>query len=123
MNTSVKFKNYNANVIKTLFVLLLTFEATGLQAQDYSQQINSFKQSFEEKSVVPLKPFVSSELKFDPIPVANTPAILNNIVSNLPKLNSMKIIESSEGMAKIKYDFVGLGVRKSNVHFLLCLHF
>ncbi|MEM7086676.1 MAG: hypothetical protein AAF489_10870, partial [Bacteroidota bacterium] len=32
-------------------------------------------------------------------------------------LNSMKIIESSEGMAKIKYDFVGLGVRKSNVHF------
>jgi dienelactone hydrolase len=86
-------------------------------AQDYSKQIDAFKQSFDEKSVAPLSDFVSPELKFDPIPAANTPAILNNIVSNLPKLNAMTILESSEGKAMVKYDFVGLGVRESEVYF------
>jgi dienelactone hydrolase len=103
---------------KTTIILIMCF--LGIQsiiAQDYSKQINAFEQSFSEKSVNPLKEYISPELKFDPIPVANTPAILNNIVSNLPKLNSMIILESSEGKAKVKYDFVGLGIRESYVHF------
>ncbi|MHA7056478.1 alpha/beta hydrolase [Aquimarina sp. M1] len=86
-------------------------------AQDYSKQIKAFEKSFSEKSVAPLQAYVSPTLKFDPIPVANTPAILKNIVSNLPKLNSMAILESSKGKAKVKYDFVGLGVRESHVYF------
>lgn len=100
----------------TVFLLLLC-TSFGAVAQDYSKQINAFEQSFSEKSVAPLKEYVSPELKFDPIPVANTPAILNNIVANLPKLNAMTILESSEDKAKVKYDFVGLGVRESYVHF------
>ncbi|MEO2052553.1 MAG: dienelactone hydrolase family protein [Allomuricauda sp.] len=110
------FKGRNTSNKATVFLLMLC-TSFGAIAQDYSKQINAFEQSFSEKSVTPLKEFVSPELKFDPIPAANTPAILNNIVSNLPKLNSMTIIESSEGKAKVKYDFVGLGLRESHVYF------
>tara|TARA_R110002072_G_scaffold106447_2_gene232486 strand:+ start:29000 stop:30331 length:1332 start_codon:yes stop_codon:yes gene_type:complete len=111
-------KRLSGKATKTTLILLFVFSTINTAfTQDYSKQIDAFKQSFVEKSVSPLKPYVSPELKFDPVPVANTPAVLNNIVSNLPKLNSMTIIESSQGMAKVKYDFVGLGVRESDVHF------
>ena len=109
------FKGSKSNATVILIVCFLGTQS--IIAQDYSKQIDAFKQSFSEKSVTPLKEYVSPELKFDPIPVANTPAILNNIVANLPKLNSMTILESAEGKAKIKYDFVGLGVRESYVYF------
>lgn len=111
-----RFKAKGTSNKATVFLLMFC-TSFGAIAQDYSKQINAFEQSFSEKSVTPLKEYVSPELKFDPIPVANTPAILNNIVSNLPKLNSMTILESSEGKAKVKYDFVGLGVRESHVYF------
>src|SRR6056297_1551314 len=100
-----------------VIVILCCLGTQSVVAQDYSKQIEAFEQSFAEKSVAPLSDFVGSELKFDPIPAANTPAILNNIVSNLPKLNAMTILESSEGKARVKYDFVGLGVRESEVYF------
>ncbi|WP_411767292.1 alpha/beta hydrolase [Winogradskyella sp. A3E31] len=111
-----RFKGKNTSNKATVFLMML-FTSFGVIAQDYSKQVAAFQQSFSEKSVTPLKDYVSAELKFDPIPVANTPAILNNIVSNLPKLNSMTILESSEGKAKVKYDFVALGVRESYVYF------
>ncbi|MHA7059626.1 dienelactone hydrolase family protein [Aquimarina sp. M1] len=100
----------------TVFVVTLctTFAIT---AQDYSKQIKAFEQSFSKKSVVPLQEYISPNLKFDPIPVKNTLVILNNIVTNLPKLNAMRILESSEGKAKIKYDFVDLGIRESYMYF------
>ena len=98
-------------------LLLIFFTSFGAIAQDYSKQINAFAQSLSEKSVTPLEEYVSPNLKFDPIPVANTPAILTNIVNNLPKLNSMTILESLEDEAKVRYDFVGLGVRESSIHF------
>lgn len=111
-------KRLSGKASKTVSILLFAFSTvTCAIAQDYTKQMAAFEQSLAEKSVSPLKPYVSQELKFDPIPVANTPAVLNNIVSNLPKLNSVTIIESVQGMAKVKYDFVGLGVRESNVHF------
>lgn len=100
----------------TIF-LLTVCTSFGAIAQDYSKQMKAFEDSFSEKSMTPLEEYVSPKLKFDPIPVANTPAILTNIVNNLPKLNSMTILESSEGKAKVKYDFVGLGVRESHVYF------
>tara|TARA_R110002124_G_scaffold251205_3_gene416410 strand:+ start:19273 stop:20598 length:1326 start_codon:yes stop_codon:yes gene_type:complete len=110
-----KLKGKNS---KTVSILILALSVSmGVVAQDYSKQMDAFKQSFAEKSVNPLNPYVSPELKFGPIPVANTPAILANIVANLPKLNSISIIESVKGMAKVKYDFVGLGVRESDVYF------
>ncbi|MDO1501915.1 alpha/beta hydrolase [Winogradskyella maritima] len=102
---------------KASILLLALSIGISSTAQNYSKQIAAFEQSFTEKSVSPIQAYLSPTLKFDPIPVANTPAILKNIVSNLPKLNSMTILESAEGKAKIKYDFVGLGVRESYVHF------
>ena len=112
------YRKFKGRDTKTISVLVLAFSLSlGAMAQDYSKQVAAFKQSFDEKSVEPIKPYVSNELKFDPIPVANTPAILNNIVSNLPKLNSISILDSSKGIAKVKYDFVGLGIRESNIHF------
>ncbi|GMN06183.1 hypothetical protein MTsPCn5_15720 [Croceitalea sp. MTPC5] len=113
---SKRIKGQNISKKTSILLIALTISLNAI-AQDYSKQITAFEQGFAEKSVTPLKDYVSAELKFDPIPVANTPAILANIVSNLPKLNSMAILESSEGKAKIKYDFVGLGVRESYVHF------
>ncbi|MGB5820972.1 MAG: alpha/beta hydrolase [Saonia sp.] len=111
-----RMKGNDASKKATIFLIALS-SSFGVIAQDYSKQIAAFEKSFSEKSTVPLNEFVSPTLKFDPIPVTNTPAILNNIVSNLPKLNSMAILESSEGKAKVKYDFVGLGVRESHVYF------
>ena len=102
---------------KTAFFLLTTCTCLGAIAQDYSKQISAFEQSLSEKSVTPLDVYVSPDLKFDPVPVANTPAILNNIVNNLPKLNSIIVLERLKGKAKIKYDFVGLGIRESSMHF------
>jgi len=111
-------KRLRRNTSKTTILLTLAIlVAIGATAQDYSSQVAAFKRSFDEKSVESLKPHVSSALKFDPIPAANTPAILTNIVSNLPKLNSMTILESSVGKAKLRYDFVGLGIRESYVYF------
>nr|WP_293297168.1 alpha/beta hydrolase [Allomuricauda sp.] len=111
-----RFKRKNTSNKATVFLLMLCTSFAAI-AQDYSKQITAFEKSFSEKSVAPLEDYISPELKFDPIPVANTPAILNNIVTNLPKLNGMNILKTSEGKAKVKYDFVGLGVRESYVHF------
>ena len=110
----IKGKRTSKNATILLLIFFTTF---GAIAQDYSKQINAFAQSLSEKSVTPLEEYVSPNLKFDPIPVANTPAILTNIVNNLPKLNSMTILESLEDEAKVRYDFVGLGVRESSIHF------
>ena len=108
-------RNNTSNKISIFLFALST--SIGVMAQDYSKQIDAFKQSFQEKSVDPIQPYVGSELKFDPVPIANTPAILANIVSNLPKLNSLTILETMDAKAKVKYDFMGLGVSESFVYF------
>lgn len=110
-------RNRKNNGGKASLFLLAFCTSVGLSAQDYAKQIAAFEQSFAEKWVAPLSEYVSPELKFDPIPAANTPAILNNIVTNLPKLNAMTTLESTAGKAKVRYDFVGLGVSESFVHF------
>ncbi|MDG5491988.1 lysophospholipase [Psychroserpens sp. SPM9] len=97
-----------------ILLFLTTFCATG---QDYSKQIDAFAKSFAEKNTTAISAFMSSELKFVDIPTTNTPAIMKNIVSNLPKLKSMTLIESKQGSAKVKYDFEVLGVRESIIFF------
>lgn len=105
----------NAKVMSLVLFSLLS--APQLFAQDYSQQVNAFKQSFKTKSLEPIKPYIGKELKFDPIPIANTAAILKNIVTKLPQLNSLTILETSANKVQVKYDFAGLGVRESAIHF------
>ncbi len=103
---------------KTNMILLFIFgTSTFVFAQDYTKQISAFEQSFSEKSTEPISPFLSNELKFDPIPIANTSAILENIVSKLPKLNSLTILETFKDKANVRYDFVRLGIRESYIHF------
>jgi len=98
-------------------LLIVLFASTSIFAQDYSKQIEAFTKSFADKNKEALQPYLSSKLQFGKIPAANTPAIMNNIVKNLPKLNSMSIVESEQGKAKVAYDFVGLGKSESLIHF------
>lgn len=113
MNTIKIKKNY---VNRTL-VLILFLSSFYMQAQDYSKQISAFSKSFADKNTTALTPFISTELKFGQIPAVNTPAIMSNIVKNLPKLNSMTIVDSEKGKAKVAYDFVGFGKSESFIHF------
>lgn len=103
--------------IQKVAVVLIFIFSMHVSAQDYLTQVNAFKQSFIEKSTKKLNSYLSSELKFDPVPISSTPAVMTNIVTQFPKLNSITIVESKKGKAKIKYDFAGLGVSESYIHF------
>jgi len=85
-----KLKKALSNLFnKTTTILIITvFVSSSVSAKEYKKQINAFKQNFEEKSTELISPFISNELKFDTTPMVNTSAILENIVSKLPKLNS-----------------------------------
>lgn len=102
---------------RTTIIVLTLFSSTAFFAQDYSKQIDAFTKSFNDKTIEAINPYISSNLQFGQIPISNTAPILKNIVTNLPKLNSMSIIESSQSRAKVAYDFVGLGKRESYIHF------
>tara|TARA_A100000171_G_scaffold566_2_gene788 strand:+ start:549 stop:1847 length:1299 start_codon:yes stop_codon:yes gene_type:complete len=116
-----KRKSFN-KVTKSIFTLrswaLCGLLALSIQAlgQDYSKQVAALKQSFENKDITYVKPHISAELKFDPMPAANTSAILNNIVANLP-FKSLKIIDSENGKAKVFYSFDMMGDSESFIHF------
>ncbi len=115
-STSKKIKGNGAST-KTSIILIVLCTSFGALAQDYTNQINAFAQSFADKNTEALQPYMSGELHFGKIPKANTSAIMENIVNNLPKLNHISIVESENGMAKVAYDFVGLGKRTSDIHF------
>lgn len=107
-------KHLKQSSLLTITLFLFSF---GLKSQDYSKQIEAFTKSFANKDIEVLKPHLSDKLQFGKIPVENTPAIMGNIVKNLPQLNSMLIVESEEGKAKVAYDFVGFGKSESFIYF------
>ena len=118
----MKYSKYIKNsttIQKTGIVLIIfaLFSSTTISAQDYSKQIEAFTKSFADKNTETLKPYMSPQLQFGEIPAVNSPAIMKNIVTNLPKLNNMAIVESEQGKAKVAYDFVGLGKSESFIHF------
>jgi dienelactone hydrolase len=86
-------------------------------AQDYKEQVEAFKQSFVEKSIDPVKSFISPKLAFYTYPAGATQQILSQVFSNLPKLNSLQIINSNMGEAQVRYNFTGLGERNSSIQF------
>lgn len=112
---SLAKKSKNSTIAAGLIVLL-TLPVTG-SAQDYSQHIEAFEQSFHQKEISAIKPFLSDSLKFNPLPIQNTIPVLTNIVTNLPKLNGIQILSSEKGLAKVKYDFELLGSSESHIHF------
>ncbi len=112
---SIAKKSKNSSMAAVL-IILFTLPVSG-SAQDYSQQIEAFEQSFHQKEISVIKPFLSDSLKFNPLPIQNTIPVLTNIVTNLPKLNTIKIMSSEKGNAKVKYDFEQLGISESHIHF------
>jgi len=112
---SLARKSKNSTVAAAL-IILFTLPVSG-SAQDYNQQIEAFEQSFHQKDVSVIKPFLSDSLKFNPLPIQNTIPVLTNIVTNLPRLNTLQIVSSEKGNVKVKYDFEQLGISESHIHF------
>lgn len=109
------FKKGKSNPL--IVLVLFTLMGKALAAQDHAKQVKAFEESFAKKSTAPMEPYIGPELKFDPVPASRTLAILQNIVTKLPKLNAMTLLESHGSKAKVAYDFVGLGHRESYIHF------
>lgn len=102
----------------SLYLLIsLGLFSAGLRSQNFGPAVDAFAESLSEKSTSPLAPYISPDLKFDPIPADKTAGILQNIVNNLPRLNSITIVETTAKTAKIKYDFEALGESESYIHF------
>ena len=72
-------KKLKIQKIVALLIFIISI-SMHVSAQDYSKQVNVFKQSFIEKRTKNLNQYLSSELKFDPIPISSTPAVITNIV-------------------------------------------
>lgn len=102
---------------KVIYLFLSIVFSANLMAQDYSTQVEALKKSLAEKESSYLKEHIVPELKFDPIPVQNTPAILKNLVNNLPQLNKIEILKSVPGKALVRYDFQLMGQMESFIHF------
>jgi len=84
---------------------------------DYAKQVMALQKSFADKNVDFLKPYVSEELTFGPIPATNTMVVLTQVVNNFPKANLIEIKGSESGKVLIKYDFQGLGKSESYIYF------
>ncbi|WP_127845837.1 alpha/beta hydrolase [Psychroflexus aestuariivivens] len=106
------------NKLTTALVVLMSMSfPVNLAAQDYSQQVNAFKKSFDQKDMTIIQPFLSDSLNFSSLPAQNTLPVLKNILTNLPKLNSLEILSAEKGKAIVKYDFEQLGVSESEILF------
>lgn len=106
-----------AAIIVMAALLLGCLTVAHAQNANYQKQIDAFQKSFAEKSIDPVKSYISPELKFYTYPAGATPQILGQVFSNLPSLNSIAIIESKVGEAQIHYNFSGLGERNSSIRF------
>ncbi len=111
--TQVRAKKF----VPLFIVAVLSLSALHAQDLDYSKQIKALKVSFDQKSIEEISKHISAELQFGPIPAANTPALLNNMVNGFPKLNSLEIINTNEGEAVVKFNFAQLGENESSILF------
>jgi dienelactone hydrolase len=108
-------KGKNSTVAAAL-ILFATLPISGA-AQDYSQQVKAFEESFHQKDISVIQPFLSDSLKFNPLPIQNTLPVLGNIVTQLPSLNGIEILNAEKGKVKVNYDFEQLGKSESYIHF------
>ena len=98
-------------------LLAVSFSDTQAQDVNYQKQVEAIQQSFAEKSIDPVKNYLSPELKFYTYPAGATQQILGQVFANLPALNAIEITESKGGEAQIHYNFTGLGERNSKILF------
>lgn len=107
-------------IMKYINVLTIAFLASFqslAQTVDYSAQVDAFKESLSQKSVEPLKEYISPELKFGPMQPEMSEAVLTNIVTQFPKFNSIEIVKAESGKAIVAYDFEQLGKSESTILF------
>jgi len=112
-----RFPTKKKNSILPLVLLLSITFSNDLSAQNYDKQIKAFEESFNQKGITVIQPFLSDSLKFEPLTVQNTIPILTNIVTKLPELNVLEILNSEKGKVLAKYDFEQLGKSESAIHF------
>lgn len=107
------------NVKRTLILFIVfCFCVVKVTAQtDYTPQVKALKKSFDEKGVEAIKPYISDELAFGTYPAGASLQILGQIFNNLPKLNSLEILNQKKGEASVRYDFMALGKRESKILF------
>jgi len=113
-------KRRSKMIRSAIMIGVISLLATGsLRAQDvnYTKQIEAFKQSFADKSIDPVKTYISPELKFFTYPAGATQQILSQVFLNLPALNTLEITESKPGQAQLRYNFMALGERNSKILF------
>ncbi|MDA3944293.1 MAG: alpha/beta hydrolase [Bacteroidetes bacterium] len=108
-----KIKN---STLGLAFILSFTIP-THLTAQEYSQQVKAFEESFNQKDVTIIKAFLSDSLKFPPLTIQNTLPVITNIVTKLPELKSLQIQNSEKGKVSVRYDFEQLGMSESAINF------
>lgn len=116
---SVSFSLYFEIRRVLLTALLGLFLVPSLFSQhvSYDSQIQAFKTSFDQKSVEPVSKHLGEELTFFTYPASATLPILNQIFSNLPKLNAIEITDMEQGEAMVRYNFTALGERTSKIKF------
>ena len=97
--------------------IVIRLSRTGPRHEDYTLQIDAFKQGFLNKQIDEVKVYLSPELKLGPIPAEKTVPLLANILAQFPALNKMEIIKNGVGVEFVKYDFDALGMSESFVYF------
>jgi alpha/beta superfamily hydrolase len=113
----IKNKNKVKKSTLGLVLVVSVIIPSHLSAQDYTGQVKAFEASFHQKDITIIQPFLSDSLKFEPLPIQNTIPVLTNIITQLPKLNSIQIQQSENKKALVKYDFEQLGISESTIHF------
>mgnify|MGYP006291909319 CR=1 FL=1 len=108
-------KNNNSVVLVALIVSFsLPISVSG---QNYNKQVEAFEESFHQRDITIIQPFLSDSLRFASLPAQNTLPILTNIVTKLPELKSLNIEHSEKGKVLVKYDFEQLGISESIILF------
>lgn len=111
-------KKYSVSLLYLFSITLMLFSYDALpQEVDYSQQIAAMRTGFHNRSTDGLRDMLSPELKFGPIPAEKTLAVLTQVFTKFPVLNSLEIIEEREGYALVKYNFEGSRGTESGLHF------
>ncbi|MCC1484374.1 alpha/beta hydrolase family protein [Winogradskyella immobilis] len=100
--------------ISLLFIFIISM---GVNAQDYSEVIEIYKECFKDKSGDKLKPYLSSDFTISGVSnKEQIPLALNQLFTQLP-LTSLTVKETNTTNTLINYNFNGLGERTSAMHF------
>jgi len=88
---------------------------------DYTRQIETYRQCFQDKNGDKLKPYLSSDIAFPPfLPKERvSPEGIDNVLKQLfvKHLKSLVVIETKSGKATIAYDISETGKRQSALYF------